>query len=243
MSTNGADHQSLPGSFYLDSGCTVHVTTGDAEMIELRKSKIKMSGPFGEIMTSTNAGTIVFPCGDNTILFKDALVVPSLERNLLSLSKILDSNPDLFVVFNKDRFEGFKGQLSGVGTTLFQGQKDSSNLFALLSDLDDTKVIVSAEAEPIADVQVNDCVLNTGRIEKFVEVSTSSNFSHVSPRADAPILETMDGDESKLQNESSTNKIDHSDLDPEAQEAESSNFSNLPGKVFVDGILEPIFAG
>ena len=72
-------------------------------MTKLRKSKVKMSGPSGEIMQSTHTGTIVFPCGDNTIHFCDALIVPTLERNLLSLSKILDSNPDLFVVFNKDR--------------------------------------------------------------------------------------------------------------------------------------------
>ena len=155
------------------------MTTGDAEMSNLRKEKAFMSGPSGEIMESTHRGTILFPCGDLTIKFRDALVVPKLERNLLSLSRMLDSNPDLFVVFNKDRFEGFKGQLHGVGTTLFQGQKDSSNLFALLSNVDETKAIVSAEAEPVADVQVNDCVLNTVRKKNFVEDFASSDFSHV----------------------------------------------------------------
>ena len=80
MSTNDAENRSVPGAFYLDSGCTVHVTTGDAEMTKLRKSKVKMSGPSGEIMQSTHTGTIVFPCGDNTIHFCDALIVPTLEN-------------------------------------------------------------------------------------------------------------------------------------------------------------------
>lgn len=158
-----------PSTSILDVRC-IHVTTGDAEMTNLRKEKVKMSGPSGEIMESTHRGTILFPRGEMlTLKFQDALVVPSLERNLLSLSRMLDSNPELSVVFNRDRFEGFKGQLSGVGTTLFQGQKDSSNLFALLSNVDESKAIVSAKAEPVAGVQVNDCVLNTVRKKNFVE--------------------------------------------------------------------------
>ena len=172
-----------------------------------------MSGPSGEIMESTHRGTILFPCGDLTIKFRDALVVPKLERNLLSLSRMLDSNPDLFVVFNKDRFEGFKGQLHGVGTTLFQ----SSNLFALLSNVDETKAIVSAEAEPVADVQVNDCVLNTVRKKNFVEDFASSDFLHVRARAAAPILDTMDGTQSQLSKEPLPTKIASADRPTEAE--------------------------
>ena len=243
LSTKDRSSQTVPGALYLDSGCTVHVTTGDTKVINRKKMKVQMSGPSGEIMESTHTGTIVFPRGETSIHFRDALVVPSLERNLLSLSKMLDSNPELFVVFNKDRFEGFKGQIKGVGTTLFQGEKDSSNLFALLSTIDETKVIVPAEAGAVAQVEISDCVLNTERTKEIARDSTSPNFSHVRKRDGAPIVEIADTTLQDFSNDASTIKIAATDLAAEVKQDGDPNFANQPLKVIGEGLLDQIFAG
>lgn len=112
-------------------------------MKDLKKDSTRVCGPSGEIISATKIGTICFESEAGPVEFKNALVVPDLDRNLLSVKKITAASSDIFVIFNQSNFEIFKGQISKEGVTRIQGGVDQSGLYALSTHLDDTASRVS----------------------------------------------------------------------------------------------------
>ena len=154
LATTATDIDYVPETLYLDSGCTNHVTNGSAFVKDLKKSSTRVCGPSGEIVGANHMGTIVFNVGKDIFEFKDALVVPALDRNLLSVKKITAAG--MKVVFTENRFEIVKGDIHVLGTTIMQGQTDDTGLYALSPFLDESISSNSAEAEVLAVRQVKE---------------------------------------------------------------------------------------
>jgi transposase InsO family protein len=156
-STSNNTNETNIDALYLDSGTISHVTNGSTFMKDLRPDKSKLCGPSGEIIPATKRGTIVFNVNDNQIEFRNSIVAPKLDRNLISVRKITAVADDIFVIFNKEGFEVFKGEVNKVGNTRIQGHIDSSGLYALSSTLDSSATSTTAEAgiPVVAKVEVS----------------------------------------------------------------------------------------
>jgi hypothetical protein len=95
--------------WYLDSACTRHVTNSTFNCNNLKKSDRSICGPSGEIVKATKEGDFSFQVENGKkLIFKDALVVPDLRKNLLSVKQIVESAPDIFVIFNQNRCQVFR---------------------------------------------------------------------------------------------------------------------------------------
>jgi hypothetical protein len=146
--TNSRDSESIDRfAKYLDSGSTAHVVNDELPMTNLRICKKLIAGPTGETTSSTFKGSHQMQVEGQSIEFSDVLVVPSLERNLLSVSKITEADENISVIFNKKSFEVFLGEVSLTGRTLFQGHIDETGLYKVSESLDDSATRESAEVE------------------------------------------------------------------------------------------------
>jgi hypothetical protein len=120
MSLSNNDSKSTSNTWHLDSGCTTHVSMNNDNFINLQPSNSIIAGPSGEIVPATQQGTAIFQTTKNTIQFKDTLVVPGLNKNLLSVRKITATDPNYHVIFNGTKCEIFKGKIIKKGQTLIQ---------------------------------------------------------------------------------------------------------------------------
>ncbi len=136
-------------TMYLDSAATKHITNGNAILLNIIDDNTNVSGPSGEIVEATNKADILFNTGLGQILFRDALVVPEMERNLLSIKDIAASADDIFIIFNKTGCQIIKGNIIIDGKTFLQAHLDDSGLYALSPHIidDSAKDSESAEAE------------------------------------------------------------------------------------------------
>ena len=130
--------------WHLDSACTSHVTYSRAEIVNLRPANNLILGPSGESTRATTKGDALFQVSSadstSTIKFKDALVVPKITKNLLSVRQICASSPDIFAIFNANKCQIFKGQVTLAGETLIQGQLDDAGLYAMSNKLDENAI-------------------------------------------------------------------------------------------------------
>ena len=130
-----------PKIWYIDSGCTTHVTNRTDEVANQTTAENRVFGPSGEVVDASKKGDAIFKVKDDqsttTFLFRDALVVPKIKKNLLSVKQICAAADDHFVIFNKDKCQIFQGKISLEGQTLVQGQLDDTGLFAMSNTLDE----------------------------------------------------------------------------------------------------------
>jgi hypothetical protein len=150
-------------TWYLDSGSTRHVAQNNNNFQNISKSKQLIQGPSGELATATLKGDALFSTNIGNILFEDALIVPDLQRNLLSVKRITASSPDILVIFQGTKCEIFKGQISKDGTTVLQGQIDDSGLYAM----SDTIVEDSSSTSDLKQIDPMVQLLNPLENEEF----------------------------------------------------------------------------
>jgi hypothetical protein len=80
--------------WYLDSGCTSHLTNNSEELSDTRASNMSLNGPTGEESSTPIVGTHYFNINNNnneyshTIQFNNTYYNPMLKRKLLSVSRI-----------------------------------------------------------------------------------------------------------------------------------------------------------
>ena len=135
-----------------DTGSTSHITNGSAILEDLKPSSKKICGPTGEIASATQSGTIVFHVQDslnnstNQLEFKNALVVPSLQFNLISGPAVCNASPENHVIFNQKKLEIFQGEIIKIGRTIAQGEINDDGLYELSPVLDSSATREAAEA-------------------------------------------------------------------------------------------------
>ena len=135
---------------YVDSACTSHISNGCAKLIDISKDSTIVRGCSGEEVVATGVGKIAFKVEDGLeITFNDALIVPAMERNLLSVRKITEASENIFVIFNQDKVEIFKGSVERNGETLIQGCLDDSKLYALSDKLNGDAVKPRSSKTPL----------------------------------------------------------------------------------------------
>jgi len=79
----GSPDENLDYSWYLDSGCTEHMTSMDVYgALHHQEGKVTSIGG-----VTLNCHT---PAGPRDIAFKEVLLVPSLRKNLLSVKRICE---------------------------------------------------------------------------------------------------------------------------------------------------------
>ncbi len=190
---NVKDKECIPAEniLYLDSGCTTHITNGNANIINIKNNKTKILGPTGESAYATSKGDIVF---NDNIIFKDSLIVPSLQHNLISVSKITSKSNNIHVLFNNDKFQIFQGTIHKEGTVLINGRLDDTGLYALdPTNIDNGAICEAAEAGrsivPVIDVSKDQSINNIINNNK----SNTINTNGIEPKLDVPPALILDG--------------------------------------------------
>lgn len=177
--------------WYLDCGCTNHVTNSAENVGNLKPTSRAVSGPSGEIVSATHVGNArvqVFNPNSNTtstLEFQNALVVPKIKKNLVSVRQITAASPKIFVILNQGKFEIFEGEVSLKGSTIAQGQLDETNLYAFNQSLDeDATTPTNAEidqtfvARTLDDWHDSLCHINKKAILQLKDATVDFQVTH-----------------------------------------------------------------
>jgi transposase InsO family protein len=80
-------------SWLIDSGATVHVTTNNKDMVEVRETSATVIVGDGEEVPATSRGTLLLATEDNQVIkLKDVLVVPNFTKHIISLPRLMQGN-------------------------------------------------------------------------------------------------------------------------------------------------------
>jgi len=117
-------------TWYMDSGCTSHLTNNENNLKNVRQSKNQIHTALeSQTQDCTVQGeTIVNSINKNEPLFKlnNCIHVPKLRRNLISVGKICDSGHQ--VTFSKDNVKIIN---SNTGKIILNGKRDDTGLYAI----------------------------------------------------------------------------------------------------------------
>ena len=231
LSTNPTSTEKInPYDLYLDSAATSHVVNDYLPMDDLEICEKMIAGPTGEITLSTFKGTHKINIGGQDIEFRNALVVPSLERNLLSVAKISQADPSISTIFNQNKFQVFQGEISLKGRTLFQGQLDDSGLYKVSSILDESATREAAEVGRAVAAKV-----------ELLETYPEKKIENLSPDHMSLPLDTIEIDCPDLRESTGTPtlSIDAPDTVAEAFIANTQSRGIFPNSIFSISNTEP----
>ncbi|TXG55956.1 hypothetical protein EZV62_017269 [Acer yangbiense] len=99
-------------TWFIDSGCSNHMTADEDIFSELDKSvktKVKMGN--GELVESKGKGTVAIQTRKGTRYIKDVLLVPSLDQHLLSVGQMIQNGYSLHFEESKCRILDDKNNL------------------------------------------------------------------------------------------------------------------------------------
>ncbi|TXG67208.1 hypothetical protein EZV62_008483 [Acer yangbiense] len=99
-------------TWFIDSGCSNHMTADENIFSELDKSvktKVKMGN--GELVESKGKGTVAIQTRKGIRYIKDVLLVPSLDQNLLSVGQMIQNGYSLHFEESKCRILDDKNNL------------------------------------------------------------------------------------------------------------------------------------
>jgi hypothetical protein len=97
--------------WYLDSGCTAHMTNDRADLSNASRSNAKIYGALQDTSQANVKGDIYLNCRvrnqPNEVKLKNALYVPNLQKKLLSVAELCQAE-NCQVVFDKRGFSAVK---------------------------------------------------------------------------------------------------------------------------------------
>lgn len=123
--------------WYLDSGCTSHITNVRAEIKNEKKTNSQLEGPRGELSKVNVRGEVQF--GGEKL--RDTLYEKNLVRKLMSLRKLDEEGK--VVIFRNRQCEIYKEgvRLEVEGEMIMRGKLDTSNLYAIEAVKKETEAV------------------------------------------------------------------------------------------------------
>lgn len=113
-------------SWYLDSGCTQHMTFQDDILTRERKTKLTVVGAINDKSKVETVGTVKMECrvGKKSVAntFDEVLLVPGLRKNLISVQKVCKHGGTV-------EFKGDRATVKVDGKVLIVAQKTRGNLY------------------------------------------------------------------------------------------------------------------
>ncbi|XP_060959353.1 uncharacterized protein LOC133030579 [Cannabis sativa] len=82
-------------TWYLDSGCSNHMTKNEGIFCSLDRSKTKVKIGNGDFMEAVGKGTIAIDTKKGKRYIKDVLLVPNIDQNLLSVGQMIEKRYSL----------------------------------------------------------------------------------------------------------------------------------------------------
>jgi transposase InsO family protein len=82
--------------WYLDSGCTNHMTSNEGIFVDMEDSNSKVRLGNGDVVNVKGKGRIGVQTKKGSRLIRDVMHVPDLDQNLLSVGQLLENNYSLF---------------------------------------------------------------------------------------------------------------------------------------------------
>ncbi len=112
--------------WYIDSGCTQHMTNKKEWLTNLEEIETFVIGPISKKLEKVNlkGDCVIQNVGDYDIRLQNTLFVAGIRRNLISVKSMCKAGAQ--TTFFGDKFETIKD-----GTMLMRGQINSSGLFAV----------------------------------------------------------------------------------------------------------------
>ncbi|XP_060960632.1 uncharacterized protein LOC133031207 [Cannabis sativa] len=82
-------------TWYLDSGCSNHMTKNESIFCSLDRSKTKVKSGNGDFMEAVGKGTIAIDTKKGKRYINDVLLVPNIDQNLLSVGQMIEKGYSL----------------------------------------------------------------------------------------------------------------------------------------------------
>ncbi len=116
-------------TWYLDSGCTTHLTNNKRKMVNQTKTRTRMYGPMKEEEEVKMKGECVVRCKVKKeevqeVRLKDVMFVKNARKNLISVKKLCERGAEV-------KFKGEMFEVNLRGRTIMRGRKDKTGLYAL----------------------------------------------------------------------------------------------------------------
>ncbi|KAM0988950.1 hypothetical protein ACFX2A_013056 [Malus domestica] len=132
------------GIWYIDSGCSNHMTAYESLLINIDRSfncRVKMGN--GQLVEATGKGTLVLETKGGRRFIKDVILVPGLDENLLSVGQMIAHG--YFLLFGDNMVEIFDDRsLQNLVTQVGMTENKS---FPLMLDYNDSIALKASVAE------------------------------------------------------------------------------------------------
>ena len=121
--------------WYIDSGCTSHITNNKNELLNAEKSTTTIDGPIGESSTATKIGTVNFYSDQESFGLDNTLYDPNLVRKLMSVKKLCDMDENIRVIFSQEEVKVVRNvdidRVVSESEQLMYGRVDQTGLYAM----------------------------------------------------------------------------------------------------------------
>lgn len=166
-------------TWYIDSGCTNHVSNSITSTINLQDSSRPICTASGAITHATNLGTAVFNTDAGPVHFQETLIVPEITKNLLSVKQITANAEDTFVIFHGNQCHVVKGQFQIQGQVILQGQVDRSGLYAISPHVDPDAFSSINNNNSVNNVttSINNSMNNLSNVNNNTNINNDNSFS------------------------------------------------------------------
>lgn len=236
LSLSNVDYQRQTAKkWYLDSGCTNHVTNSSNSTKDLVVSNRAVCTASGEVTHATNIGTAIFNTDAGQVHFQNTLIIPDITKNLLSVKSITSLSDDHHVIFNQNKCQVFKGEVTFNGQSILQGQIDESGLYA-----------ISPHLEPITSTMNEmNSVINNNSTEQILITRSLQDWheclGHINKKAIMKLVEsTQDFQVTNADQEIKCAICDAAKMNRKKFAEVMPERANLAGEVIYSDICGPI---